>query len=243
METIVKLEAVTRTYHVGEISVHALRGVSLQVDAGEFVAIMGASGSGKSTLMNIIGCLDTPDSGTYTLLSKNAGTMSRSELATIRNNSIGFVFQNFNLIRRTTALENVELPLFYRRSRTKGNISRRAQTALESVGLADRMNHVPNQLSGGQQQRVAIARALVNETPLLLADEPTGALDTTTSVEIMGLFQKLNDSGKTVVLVTHEQDIARYAKRLIRMRDGQIIEDRAVTDRIRVEETGVSGQG
>jgi putative ABC transport system ATP-binding protein len=228
MQTIVDLESVTRTYQVGEIAVQALRGVSLRIREGEFVAIMGASGSGKSTLMNIIGCLDSPTSGRYSLLSREVGLMKRADLANIRNTFIGFVFQNFNLIRRTTALENVELPVFYKRKKTKENVRERACKALTTVGLADRMHHVPSQLSGGQQQRVAIARALVNEPPLLLADEPTGALDTATSIEIMALFQELNRSGKTVILVTHEQDIAQYAGRLIRMRDGCVIEDEKV---------------
>jgi len=220
---------------MGDIAVQALRGVSLRIDEGEFVAIMGASGSGKSTLMNIIGCLDCPSEGSYTLLSREVGSMSRSELAAIRNRHIGFVFQNFNLIRRTTALENVELPVHYQRGRKSGSAKERARVALAMVGLADRMDHVPNQLSGGQQQRVAIARALVNEPPLLLADEPTGALDTATSIEIMALFQQLNRQGKTVVLVTHEQDIAQYAKRLIKMRDGEVIADEPVTSPLRAD--------
>lgn len=230
MQTVVDLESVTRTYRIGEIAVQALRGVSLLIHKGEFVAIMGASGSGKSTLMNIIGCLDSPTSGRYSLLSREVGSMKRADLARIRNDYIGFVFQNFNLIRRTTALENVELPLFYQRRKKKNSTRERACQALATVGLGDRINHIPSQLSGGQQQRVAIARALVNEPPLLLADEPTGALDTVTSVEIMALFQQLNASGKTVIIVTHEQDIARYAQRLIRMRDGHIIEDTPVAD-------------
>lgn len=213
---------------MGDIAVNALRGVSLRIDEGEFVAIMGASGSGKSTLMNIVGCLDSPSGGSYTLLSREVGSMSRGELAAIRNKYIGFVFQNFNLIRRTTALENVELPVHYQRGPKSGSAGERARTALAMVGLADRMDHIPNQLSGGQQQRVAIARALVNEPPLLLADEPTGALDTVTSMEIMALFQQLNRQGKTVILVTHEQDIAQYAKRLIKMRDGLVIADEPV---------------
>jgi len=225
MKKLIELNKVSRTYIVGEIRVHALRSVSLTIHEGEFVAIMGASGSGKSTLMNLIGCLDTPDSGFYTFLSQEVGSMSKEKLAAIRNTSIGFVFQNFNLIRRTTALENVELPLYYQRGKNKGSVTQRARAALGKVGLADRMHHVPNQLSGGQQQRVAIARALVNEPPLLLADEPTGALDSVTSIEIMDLFQELNNLGKTVIIVTHELDIAQFAKRLIRMRDGEILED------------------
>ena len=229
MNCVVNLDSVTKTYHTGEIAVEALRGVSLRINEGEFVAIMGASGSGKSTLMNIIGCLDTPSSGHYTLLSREVGSMNRTDLARIRNTSIGFVFQNFNLIRRTTALENVELPVHYLRDKRKTDTQERARAALEKVGLADRLHHVPNQLSGGQQQRVAIARALVNEPPLLLADEPTGALDTATSIEIMALFQEFNRQGTTIILVTHEQDIAQYAGRLIRMRDGMVVADEPVS--------------
>ncbi|MBN1307632.1 MAG: ABC transporter ATP-binding protein [Chitinispirillaceae bacterium] len=225
---MVNLDSVTKTYRIGDIAVEALRGVSLRINQGEFVAIMGASGSGKSTLMNIIGCLDTPSSGQYTLLSREVGAMNRRDLARIRNRCIGFVFQNFNLIRRTTALENVELPVYYQRNRKKEHARERARMALEKVGLADRVHHVPNQLSGGQQQRVAIARALVNEPPLLLADEPTGALDSVTSIEIMALFQQLNRQGKTVILVTHEQDIAQYAGRLIRMLDGVVVADERI---------------
>ena len=235
MNCIVNLNSVTKTYHIGEIAVEALRGVSLCINEGEFVAIMGASGSGKSTLMNIIGCLDTPSSGTYSLLSREVGSLPRKELARIRNISIGFVFQNFNLIRRTTALENVELPVYYRRNRGKDHTRERAFAALKKVGLADRLHHVPNQLSGGQQQRVAIARALVNEPPLLLADEPTGALDTVTSIEIMALFQELNRQGKTIILVTHEQDISHYAGRLIRMRDGEVVADETIDAPLRAE--------
>ncbi|MBN1578769.1 MAG: ABC transporter ATP-binding protein [Chitinispirillaceae bacterium] len=232
---VVDLKSVRKTYHIGDIAVEALRGVSLRINEGEFVAIMGASGSGKSTLMNIVGCLDTPSSGHYILLSREVGVMNRRDLARIRNTFIGFVFQNFNLIRRTTALENVELPVYYQRDRKKDHAQERARVALEKVGLADRLHHIPNQLSGGQQQRVAIARALVNEPPLLLADEPTGALDTATSIEIMALFQQLNRQGKTVILVTHEHDIAHYAGRLIRMRDGEIVADEPVVSPRRAE--------
>ncbi|HLV30535.1 MAG TPA: ABC transporter ATP-binding protein [Chitinispirillaceae bacterium] len=225
---IVGINNLTKTYTMGDVSVKALRGITLSVDEGEFVAIMGASGSGKSTLMNIIGCLDRPTGGTYTLLSHNAGILNRKELASIRNSHIGFVFQSFNLIPRTTALENVELPVHYRHETPSVKARKLAREALERVGLGERIHHVPNQLSGGQQQRVAIARALVNDPAILLADEPTGALDSHTSVEVMALFQELNAQGKTVIVVTHEPDIARYTKRIIRMRDGTIISDQKV---------------
>jgi len=225
---IVGIKNLTKTYTMGDVSVKALRGINLSVDEGEFVAIMGASGSGKSTLMNIIGCLDRPTGGTYTLLSHNAGILNRKELASIRNSHIGFVFQSFNLIPRTTALENVELPVHYRHGIPSVKARKLARESLERVGLGERIHHVPNQLSGGQQQRVAIARALVNDPAILLADEPTGALDSHTSVEVMALFQELNAQGKTVIVVTHEPDIARYTKRIIRMRDGTIISDQKV---------------
>ncbi len=225
---IVGINNLTKTYTMGDVSVKALRGITLSVDEGEFVAIMGASGSGKSTLMNIIGCLDRPTGGTYTLLSHNAGILNRKELASIRNSHIGFVFQSFNLIPRTKALENVELPVHYRHEMPSVKARKLAREALERVGLGERIHHVPNQLSGGQQQRVAIARALVNDPAILLADEPTGALDSHTSVEVMALFQELNAQGKTVIVVTHEPDIARYTKRIIRMRDGTIISDQKV---------------
>lgn len=225
---IVGIKNLTKTYTMGDVYVKALRGINLSVDEGEFVAIMGASGSGKSTLMNIIGCLDRPTGGTYTLLSHNAGILNRKELASIRNSHIGFVFQSFNLIPRTTALENVELPVHYRHGIPSVKARKLARESLERVGLGERIHHVPNQLSGGQQQRVAIARALVNDPAILLADEPTGALDSHTSVEVMALFQELNAQGKTVIVVTHEPDIARYTKRIIRMRDGTIISDQKV---------------
>jgi putative ABC transport system ATP-binding protein len=222
---LLDLEAVTKTYHLGDMPVRVLHGVSLRIEAGESAAIMGASGSGKSTLMNILGCLDRPSSGHYLLDGRDVSRLNRGELAEVRNRTIGFVFQNFNLLSRTSALENVELPLIYAgvgtRERTK-----RAKASLARVGLADRMEHHPSQLSGGQQQRVAIARALVTSPKLILADEPTGNLDSRTSVEIMALFQELGDSGITVVLVTHENDIAAYARRVIILKDGLVKDDR-----------------
>jgi putative ABC transport system ATP-binding protein len=221
---LIEIRDLCKTYDSGEVQVHALRGVSLDVEPGESVAIMGSSGSGKSTLMNIVGCLDRPSSGSYRLAGEDVATFDRNRLAEIRNRVIGFVFQSFNLLSRTSALENVELPMVYagvgRRQRRE-----RAVRALERVGLADRIDHRPNQLSGGQQQRVAIARALVTEPQLILADEPTGNLDSQTSVEIMRLFQDLVAGGMTVVLVTHEADIAAYAARAIEVRDGLIRSD------------------
>src|SRR5437867_2662486 len=233
MQPVVQLENFTKTYHTGEIEVHAVRGVSLEIQPGEFVAIMGAGGSGKSTMLNTIGCLDRPSSGRYLLDGVDIGTLSRNELADLRNEKIGFVFQGFNLLSRTTALENVELPLMYARPGLRTREQRdRAVEALNRVSLGDRSEHHPSQLSGGQQQRVAIARALVNRPSLLLADEPTGNLDTSTSIEIMGIFQDLNRRGMTLVMVTHELDIARYAKRTVVMRDGRIVGDQAVTNRL-----------
>jgi len=228
MKSLIKLSSITKTYRMGDVEVKALRSVNLNIDKGEFVAIMGASGSGKSTLMNIIGCLDVPSDGSYILDDKETARMKRRELADLRNSKIGFVFQNFSLLARTTALENVELPAHYSRGRSHKNQREQARGALVKVGLGERFHHMPNQLSGGQQQRVAIARAIVNDPPLILADEPTGALDTQTSIEVMELFTELNRSGKTIVLVTHEPDIAMYAKRLIKMRDGVVISDEAV---------------
>jgi putative ABC transport system ATP-binding protein len=219
-----------KTYSMGDVEVRALRGVNLNIDKGEFVAVMGASGSGKSSLMNVIGCLDIPDSGSYILDGKETFELRRRELADLRNSKIGFVFQNFSLLARTTALENVELPTHYKRG-ARGSRREQARSALVKVGLGKRLDHMPNQLSGGQQQRVAIARAIVNDPPLILADEPTGALDTQTSLEVMELFNELNGSGKTIVLVTHEPDIAMHAKRLIKMRDGVIISDEPVNKR------------
>lgn len=215
---------------------HAVRGVSLEISQGEFVAVMGASGSGKSTLMNILGCLDRPTRGAYLLDGTDVSELGRDELADIRNQKIGFVFQGFNLLSRTSALENVELPMLYEhRHLSSREQYERAQRALETVGLAQRADHHPNQLSGGQQQRVAIARALVNQPALLLADEPTGNLDSQTSIEIMGVFQKLNDQGITIVMVTHELDIARYTKRNVIMRDGYVVTDAPVTNRFIAE--------
>ena len=219
------------------IIVRALRGVDFLADEGEFVSVMGPSGSGKSTLMNILGCLDKPTSGTYTLDGIETSKSNSNTFAYIRNRKIGFVFQSFNLLARTTALENVELPLFYRQKdrsdKNKTNISRkeRAITALKEVGLKERMDHFPSQLSGGQQQRVAIARAMVNDPAFILADEPTGNLDTGMTLEIMGLFQQLNDQGKTIIMVTHEPELAAYTKRIITLRDGEIVSDMPVTER------------
>ena len=222
---LIELEHVTKIYTMGEVQLRALNDVSLQISHGEFVAIMGASGSGKSTMMNVIGCLDWPTSGHYRLGSKDVSQLSRNELAQIRNQTVGFVFQHFNLLARTSARENVELPLLYSGVGSARERSDRALRALDRVGLAERANHQPNQLSGGQQQRVAIARALVNDPKVILADEPTGALDSRTSMEVMQLFQELGRSGITIVLVTHEPDIGRCAERVITMRDGQIVSD------------------
>jgi putative ABC transport system ATP-binding protein len=228
---IIEIKNIKKIYHVGDVDVIALRGVDLEVKKGEFVAVMGSSGSGKSTLMNIIGCLDNSSSGSYSLDGEAVDRLNKRELADIRNQKIGFIFQGYNLLARTTALENVELPLLYdRRGRIK-NPKESALTALERVGLGDRLDHEPSQLSGGQQQRVAIARALVNEPSIILADEPTGNLDSRTSVEVMKVFQDLNDQGITIILVTHEPDIAQYARRIITLRDGLKTEDRPVTDR------------
>jgi putative ABC transport system ATP-binding protein len=233
---VIKLEEVHKVYHTGAVDVHAVRGVSTEIQSGEFVAIMGASGSGKSTLMNLIGCLDRPSGGRYLLDGTDVSELDRDQLADIRNMKIGFIFQGFNLLSRTSALENVELPMLYlHRHLASHEQHERARKALEMVGLGDRAHHHPNQLSGGQQQRVAIARALVNQPALLLADEPTGNLDSQTSIEIMGVFQRLNSQGITVVMVTHELDIARYTKRNLIMRDGSIVSDIMVTDRLSAE--------
>jgi len=227
---LIQVEDVHKYYDLGETKVHALRGVSVDLARGEFVAIMGASGSGKSTFMNLLGCLDKPSSGRYLLDGTDVSRFNKRELAAIRNRKLGFVFQGFNLLSRTTALENVELPTLYARM-PKEERTRRARQALDMVGLGDRVDHFPSQLSGGQQQRVAIARALVNEPSILLADEPTGNLDSRTAVEIMEIFQKLNDEGLTIVLVTHEHDIAQFAKRTIVFRDGKIRRDELVSKR------------
>ncbi|HTX65088.1 MAG TPA: ABC transporter ATP-binding protein [Opitutaceae bacterium] len=230
---VVKIEDIHKTYDSGDVPVHAVRGVSLEIHRGEFVALMGASGSGKSTLMNLLGCLDRPTKGRYLLDDTDVSGLDRNQLADIRNQKIGFVFQGFNLLARTTALENAELPMLYGERRASSRAMReRALRSLEIVGLADRADHFPNQLSGGQQQRVAIARALVNDPEILLADEPTGNLDSKTSVEVMGVFQQLNDRGITIIMVTHELDIARFCKRNLILRDGRLVRDEVVTDRL-----------
>jgi putative ABC transport system ATP-binding protein len=229
-QTVIQVEDVHKIYHLGETQVHALRGVSLEIRRGEFVAIMGASGSGKSTFMNILGCLDKPGSGRYLLEGTDVARLEKRQLAAIRNRKIGFVFQGFNLLARTTAMENTELPTLYARM-DKTERRKRALAALEMVGLAERIDHFPSQLSGGQQQRVAIARALVNQPAILLADEPTGNLDSRTSVELMEIFQKLNDGGLTIILVTHEPDIAQFARRSIIFRDGRIRRDEMISKR------------
>jgi putative ABC transport system ATP-binding protein len=237
MTPVIQLDHVWKTYHTGDFELHAVRDVSLTIERGEFVAVMGSSGSGKSTMMNIIGCLDRPSAGRYLLDGTDISTLDRNGLADIRNQKIGFVFQGFNLLTRTSAVENVELPMMYNRTGI-GNreMRRRAMEALDMVGLSKRYDHHPNQLSGGQQQRVAIARALVNQPALLLADEPTGNLDTRTSIEIMDVFQTLNDQGITVLMVTHEADIARYNKRCLVMRDGTVRSDTPVEDRLDARE-------
>jgi len=229
---VVQLKDIHKIYDSGEVKVHAVRGVSVELHRGEFMAVMGASGSGKSTLMNTLGCLDRPTSGVYLLDGIDISKLDRNELADLRNEKLGFVFQGFNLLARTTALENVELPMLYGRHRgSRRDMRERAERALATVGLADRAGHFPSQLSGGQQQRVAIARALVNQPQVLLADEPTGNLDSKTSVEVMGVFQKLNDEGITIVMVTHELDIARFCKRNLIMRDGRVVSDVQVGNR------------
>lgn len=229
--TVIRIERVSKIYHTGDITVHALRALSLSVRHGEFVAIMGPSGSGKSTLMNIIGCLDRPTKGQYFLEGVDVSTMGKAALADTRNKRVGFVFQSFNLVSRTSALENVELPLLYA-GVGAAERQRRSRAALAEVGLSDREKNMPNQLSGGQQQRVALARSLVNNPSIILADEPTGALDTRTSVEVMGIFQRLNrEKNLTIIVVTHEPDVARYAQRIVHFRDGRISSDEQVADR------------
>jgi putative ABC transport system ATP-binding protein len=224
-DPVIQLTEVTKVYQTGDVQLRALDGVSLLVGEGEFVAVMGASGSGKSTLMNIVGCLDRPTTGTYELAGRLVSGMGRAELAKVRNVSLGFVFQQFNLLSRTSALENVELPLEYAGVRSRER-RRRAVAALERVGLGERLHHHPNQLSGGQQQRVAIARAIVNAPKIILADEPTGALDSRTSVDVMATFQGLWRSGITIILVTHEADMAEFASRVVVMLDGRVLSDR-----------------
>lgn len=230
-DVVIRIEGIEKSYGTGRAQVRALRGIDLEIRRGEMVAIMGASGSGKSTLMNVLGCLDRPTAGTYVLDGLRVESLGAVELADTRNRKIGFVFQGFNLLARTSALENVELPLLYDRSGTKRDTHALAVAALQRVGLGDRMKHEPNELSGGQQQRVAIARALVTNPAIILADEPTGNLDTRTSVEILAIFQELNARGITILLVTHEHDIARYAERIVELRDGLLLRDEPVSDR------------
>ena len=230
-DVVIQTDKITKTYVSGTNEVHALQSVDLMVRRGELLAIMGASGSGKSTLMNLLGCLDTPTSGSYTLDGVRVDGLGRNELAAIRNQKLGFVFQGFNLLARTSAIKNVELPMLYDRTGRKRDTRALAMAALARVGLAERTDHLPNELSGGQQQRVAIARALVTEPALILADEPTGNLDSLTTIEVMALFQELNAQGITIVVVTHELDVAVYATRIIHMRDGKILSDEPVKDR------------
>jgi putative ABC transport system ATP-binding protein len=237
MSAVVRLENVHKVYDSGEVKVHAVRGVSLEIARGEFVALMGASGSGKSTLMNLLGCLDHPTEGRYFLDGADVSHLDRNELADLRNKKLGFVFQGFNLLARTTALENTELPMMYGQRRvSRAQMRERAMHCLEIVGLANRADHFPSQLSGGQQQRAAIARALVNEPQVLLADEPTGNLDSKTSVEVMGVFQRLNDEGITILMVTHELDVASYCKRNLILRDGQLVNDVQIARRLIAED-------
>jgi putative ABC transport system ATP-binding protein len=228
---VIETTQLVKTYTTGSTEVHALKGIDLAVEKGEFIAIMGTSGSGKSTLMNLLGCLDTPTSGSYLIDAVRVDGLDRNALAALRNEKIGFVFQGFNLLPRTSALENVELPMLYDRSGRKRDTHALATAALQRVGLGDRLDHQPSELSGGQQQRVAIARALVTEPAIILADEPTGNLDTQTSMEVMALFHELNEQGITIVLVTHEPDIAVYAKRIVEVRDGRIRRDEPVKSR------------
>jgi putative ABC transport system ATP-binding protein len=231
MNPVIETRRLTKTYIMGTVEVHALRRIDLRVEKEEFVAVMGSSGSGKSTLLNLIGCLDMPTSGEYFLDGRAVNELGKKEYADIRNQKIGFVFQGFNLLPRTSALENVELPLLYDRTSRIKHPRRAAAEALERVGLADRMDHEPSQLSGGEQQRVAIARALVNQPAIILADEPTGNLDTRTSIEVLATFQRLNEQGITIILVTHEHDLAVYAQRVVEMRDGLIRQDTLIEQR------------
>ncbi len=224
MSNVIKIRGIIRDFQLGSETVHVLKGIDLDIERGEYVAIMGPSGSGKSTLMNLLGCLDTPTAGTYILNGNDVSQMSDDELADIRNTEIGFVFQTFNLLPRTTALDNVALPMIYAGASKKNRVAR-AEEVLTDVGLADRMDHKPNQLSGGQRQRVAVGRALVNKPSIILADEPTGNLDSKTGFEIMGLFDEIHKAGNTVIMVTHEEDIAAHAQRIIRLRDGVIESD------------------
>jgi putative ABC transport system ATP-binding protein len=244
MSTVISAKNLVKTYVVGEVQVHALRGVNLEVQRGEFLAVTGPSGSGKSTFMHIVGCLDRPTSGQYFLDGQDVSRMSKDALAAVRNKKIGFVFQGFNLLSRTSALDNVELPLLYGGSGLKtADRHKRATEMLSLVGLAERSDHHPNQLSGGQQQRVAIARALINDPSILLADEPTGNLDTKTSIEVMDIFQRLNrERGITVLLITHEHDIAEYGTRIVAFRDGLVVSDRPVTERRLAEDELIAWQ-
>jgi putative ABC transport system ATP-binding protein len=242
IQSVVQLRGITKTYRIGrEITVNALRGVDLDVRPAEFVAIMGPSGSGKSTLMNVLGCLDVADGGTYVLAGENVNKLSDDQLASIRNKHVGFVFQTYNLLARLNAIENVELPLIYGGDRKERR--QRALAALEQVGLGDRIHHRPSELSGGQQQRVAIARALLNDPSMILADEPTGNLDSRSSAEILSIFQRLNDLGKTIIMVTHEPHVAEHCKRVVRMRDGLIAHDELVPRPRRAEEELLVGIG